>query len=82
MPFMPGWVSMFYGVAYFLAMVPTALYPYIFCGPELLLPFCKVDLYIKRKDNCCVIYQKVTSEEELLIEDEIVEEDGFESTHV
>ena len=82
MPSMPGWVSMFYGVAYFLAMVPTALYPYIFCGHELLLNFCKVDLCTKRKVNCFVMSQNVTSEEELLIEDEIVEEKDFESTHV
>eukprot|EP00091_Calanus_sinicus_P008543 TRINITY_DN20675_c0_g1_i1.p1 TRINITY_DN20675_c0_g1~~TRINITY_DN20675_c0_g1_i1.p1 ORF type:complete len:100 (-),score=18.64 TRINITY_DN20675_c0_g1_i1:62-361(-) len=64
--YMPRWVSIFYGVAYFLAMLPTAIYPYIFCGSDLLLPFCKNN----------------TPEEELLIEDDIVEEDGFESTQI
>ena len=39
---MPEWVNMFHETAHFLAIVPPALYSYIFCGPEQLLSFCKV----------------------------------------
>merc|ERR1719341_2754634 len=62
----PEWIWTITQVSYFLAMLPPALYSFIFCGSDLCLPFCK----------------NVTAEEELLIEDEVVEEDGCDSTHV
>merc|ERR1719341_1340368 len=62
----PNWIWIFMQVSYFLAMLPPALYSFIFCGSDLILHFCK----------------NVRAEEELLIEDEVVEEDGYNSTHV
>ena len=43
---MPVWVFFFYQTSHFLAMLPPALYAYIFCTPQFLLNLCQVKLFL------------------------------------
>jgi len=63
---MPAWARIWYSLSHFLAILPPTLYAYIFYGREFLSCF----------------YKAVTDDEEALINEENIEEDNVETTHV